>query len=141
MKIYLVGNPNAGKSTLFNALTHGHAKVGNWHGVTVGALEKEGAFGAGRATYVDLPGIYTAEGRSMEEKGARAALMADPSAPVLFVAECATFARVLPLFYSLCRGRRTAVVLTKKRRFVRRGGTVDERALSALLRVPVLCAE
>ena len=68
MKIYLVGNPNAGKSTLFNALTHGHAKVGNWHGVTVGALEKEGAFGAGRATYVDLPGIYTAEGRSMEEK-------------------------------------------------------------------------
>lgn len=141
MKIYLVGNPNAGKSTLFNALTHGHAKVGNWHGVTVGALEKEGAFGAGRATYVDLPGIYTAEGRSMEEKGARAALLADPSAPVLFVAECATFARVLPLFYSLCRGRRAAVVLTKKRRFVRRGGAVNERALSALLRVPVFCAE
>ena len=141
MKVFLAGNPNAGKSTLFNALTHGHAKVGNWHGVTVGALEKEGAFGDGRAVYVDLPGLYTAQGRSMEERSARAALDADGDAAVLFVAECATLARVMPLFYALCRGRRTALVLTKKRQFVRRGGRVDERGLSRLLGVNVFCAE
>ena len=141
MKIYLVGNPNAGKSTLFNALTRAHAKVGNWHGVTVGALEKVGAFGDGIAAYVDLPGIYTAEGRSMEERLTRAALLDDPAAPVLFVAECASLERVLPLFFALCRGRRAVIALTKKRAFLRRGGRLDERSLSRVLGVPVFCAE
>ena len=107
----LAGNPNCGKTTLFNLLTGSTAYVGNWPGVTVD--KKVGTYkkGAEPVQIVDLPGIYTAEGRSMEEKGARAALLADPSAPVLFVAECATFARVLPLFYSLCRGQRAAKCL------------------------------
>lgn len=141
MKVYLLGNPNAGKSTLFNALTRAHAHVGNWHGVTVNALAAEGAFGTGRTTYVDLPGIYTAQGRSMEEKAARAALDADPEAPVLFVAECSSLTHSLPLLYALCAGRRAAVALTKKRQFLRRGGRVEERALSRMLGVPVFCAE
>ena len=141
MKVFLAGNPNAGKTTLFNLLTRAHAKVGNWHGVTVGALQRRGAFGGGTAEYVDLPGMYTAEGGSMEEKAARAALDKDGGAGMLFVAECASLARVLPLFYELGRGRRAALVLTKKRHFLARGGRVDERALSRRLRVPVFCAE
>lgn len=140
MKIFLVGNPNAGKTTIFNALTHAHAKVGNWHGVTVGAAEKEGVFGQRRAVYVDLPGIYTQQGRSMEEKATRSALDADPDACVLFVAECATLPRVMPLFYALCRGRKAAIVLTKKGRFLRRGGNIDVRKLSSSLGVPVFFA-
>ena len=141
MKIYLVGNPNAGKTTLFNALTHAHAKVGNWHGVTVGATEREGAFGADKAVYVDLPGIYTAQGRSMEEKVTAQTLQDDPQAPVLFVAECTALARALPLFFALCRGRRAAIVLTKRRQFLRRGGRADIRTISESLSVPVLDAE
>ena len=117
MKVLLVGNPNAGKSTLFNALARGHAKVGNWHGVTVGALEKETTLGGRRVTLVDLPGIYTAEGMSMEEKGARSYLAAHPTAPVLFVCECGAVERCLPLFFALAKGRGAAWALTKAKRF------------------------
>ena len=65
MKLLLVGNPNAGKSTLYNRLTGGHARVGNWHGVTVGALEGRAKLAGRQVTVVDLPGIYTPQGRSM----------------------------------------------------------------------------
>ena len=141
MKIFLVGNPNAGKTTLFNRLTHAHARVGNWHGVTVGEQLREGAFGAGKAVYVDLPGIYTPQGRSMEEKRTRAALSADPAAYVLFVAECVTLPRALPLFFALCRGRRAALVLTKRRRFERLGGKLDPARISQSLGVPVFFSD
>src|SRR5262245_35364597 len=57
--IALIGNPNSGKSTLFNALTGAHQRVGNWPGVTV--ERKSGHFGHGgvRLEAVDLPGIYS----------------------------------------------------------------------------------
>ena len=141
MKVLLVGNPNAGKSTLFNALARGHAKVGNWHGVTVGALEKETILGGRRVTLVDLPGIYTAEGMSMEEKGARSYLAAHPTAPVLFVCECGAVERCLPLFFALARGRRAVLVLTKAKRFYARGGKLDLRLLEKRLGAPVFVAE
>ena len=141
MKVLLVGNPNAGKSTLFNALARGHAKVGNWHGVTVGALEKETTLGGRRVTLVDLPGIYTAEGMSMEEKGARSYLAAHPTAPVFFVCECGAVERCLPLFFALAKGRRAALVLTKAKRFYARGGKLDLRLLEKRLGAPVFVAE
>ncbi|MDE6676956.1 MAG: 50S ribosome-binding GTPase, partial [Clostridia bacterium] len=68
MKILLVGNPNAGKSTLFNLLTGAHEKVGNWHGGTVVAAEREAELGGRKVTLGDLPGIYTMDSMSMEEK-------------------------------------------------------------------------
>ena len=141
MKLLLVGNPNAGKSTLFNRLTGGHARVGNWHGVTVGALEGEARLAGKTVTVVDLPGMYTPQGRSMEEKAARACLDGAPDACVLFVAECASLARVLPLLFALCAGRRTALVLTKRRAFCRRGGRLDMARLAARLGCPVLDGE
>ena len=67
VKLLLVGNPNAGKSTFFNKLTGGHAKVGNWHGVTVGVLEKKISLKSGKVTVCDLPGIYAEDALSLEE--------------------------------------------------------------------------
>ncbi len=141
VEILLVGNPNAGKSTLFNALTGGNAKVGNWHGVTVGALEKEAKLGKFRAKVCDLPGIYSLEGMSMEEKGAARYVKAHENAFLLFVTECGALERILPLLSGLARDGKCALVLTKKRQFLRRGGSLDEETLRRELSLPVFCAE
>lgn len=70
LKIALVGNPNSGKTTLFNALTGANQYVGNWPGVTV--EKKEGKLkGNKEATLVDLPGIYSLSPYTLEEVVAR----------------------------------------------------------------------
>ena len=58
MRLILVGNPNCGKSTLFNALTGGHAKTGNWHGVTVGVSSRVADLAGERAQIADLYSGY-----------------------------------------------------------------------------------
>lgn len=67
-KLLLVGNPNTGKTTLFNSLTRSNEHVGNWHGVTVS--EKEKQFTSMGKTYVlvDLPGLYSLTPLSYEEE-------------------------------------------------------------------------
>ena len=68
-KIILVGNPNTGKSTLFNTLTNSNEKVSNWHGVTVGVKSKA-IFNNERlnADVIDTPGLYSLSAYSNEEK-------------------------------------------------------------------------
>ena len=140
--VLFVGNPNAGKSTLFNRLAHGHARVGNWHGVTVDALEKRVKMGEREVTFVDLPGLYGTEGRTMEEKSARAYIQGHPHAAVVFVAECAMLPRARTLIETFTRGgRRCMLVLTKRRRFERQGGKLDRAALETRLKIPVVYAE
>ncbi|MDE7296176.1 MAG: ferrous iron transporter B, partial [Clostridia bacterium] len=141
MRLLLVGNPNAGKSTLFNALTGGRAKVGNWHGVTVDVLERKAHLGGKRVTVCDLPGIYSLASMSMEEKVTRDYL-ASHDGTVVFVSECAGLERSLPLFLALLKkGKAGILVLTKRKSFLRQGGNIDEAALSERLGVPVISAE
>ena len=140
-KLLLLGNPNAGKSTLFNALTGGHARVGNWHGVTVSALEGEALLSGNRVRIADLPGVYSADGLSMEERAACAYLNEHPEGVVCLVSECAALPRSLALLSVLAKGRRAFLVLTKKRQFVRQGGTLEERELERILGIPVVSAE
>ncbi len=71
MSIALVGNPNSGKTTLFNALTGSNQYVGNWPGVTVDKKEGTAKLGSREVGIVDLPGIYSLSPYSMEEIVAR----------------------------------------------------------------------
>ncbi len=140
-EVLLVGNPNAGKSTLFNALTGGNAKVGNWHGVTVGAVSRTAVCGGKSFTVTDLPGVYSTDAMSMEERLSVDYISRHSAAFLLFVCECAQLPRALPLFETLSKGRKCALVLTKKKQFERMGGRIDLAALNRLLGVKAVSAE
>jgi ferrous iron transport protein B len=71
INVALAGNPNAGKTTLFNALTGAHQKVGNYPGVTVEKREGSRAFHGGEMRLVDLPGTYSLTAYSLDEVIAR----------------------------------------------------------------------
>ena len=66
-EIILIGNPNSGKTTLFNTLTKSNERVGNWHGVTVGVKNKELTIDDKKYLLTDVPGVYSLDGYSNEE--------------------------------------------------------------------------
>lgn len=138
MNILFVGNPNCGKSTLFNAVTGAHARTGNWQGVTVGALSRRAKLGEREFIFTDLPGLYSLQAYSMEEKEASAALNENFDAAVC-VADALTLPRSLPLLGEvLGRGVPVLLAVTMADLLRRRGGYLDEKELSKRLGIPVL---
>ncbi len=96
MKIALAGNPNCGKTTLFNALTGANQFVGNWPGVTV--EKKEGKLkGHSDVTIMDLPGIYSLSPYTLEEVVARNYLIADRPDAILNIVDGTNLERNLYL--------------------------------------------
>ena len=86
MKIALAGNPNCGKTTLFNALTGSSQYVGNWPGVTV--EKKDGVLSGHKDVVIqDLPGIYSLSPYSIEEKVSRQFLVEDGPDAILNIVD------------------------------------------------------
>jgi ferrous iron transport protein B len=142
LRVALVGNPNAGKTTLFNALTGLRQKVANYPGVTV--ERKEGWFQAeGREVHLmDLPGIYSLAARSPEERIASEALRGEGAgAPDLVVAivDASNLERHLYLVTQLLgRGRPVVLALNMMDLARDRHIAIDVAGLSRELGIPVL---
>jgi len=140
----LLGSPNAGKTTLFNALTGLRARVGNYPGVTVERREARLDLGGRDATLIDLPGTYGLEPISADEAvvgdviEGRIEGAPQPQALVV-VADACSLSRTLPFIgEALHLGRPVCVVLTMLDELAARGGAVDLSRLSDALGVPVV---
>lgn len=95
--IALAGNPNAGKSTIFNALTGARQHIGNWPGKTVERKEGTLKYYKREITVVDLPGTYSLSAYSLEEKIARDFLIEEQPDAVVNVVDAANLERNLYL--------------------------------------------
>ncbi|MDR0916791.1 MAG: ferrous iron transport protein B [Oscillospiraceae bacterium] len=143
MHIALAGNPNSGKTTLFNALTGSNQYVGNWPGVTVEKKEGTAKFGHHRMSIVDLPGIYSLSPFSMEEIVSRDYIIggvgsAKPDA-IINIVDVTNLERNLYLTVQLLELERPMVVALNFMDELRAsGGEVDTAELSRQLGVPVV---
>jgi len=96
-RIALVGMPNTGKSALFNRLTGGHARVGNWPGVTVDLYSAKLLLGSAIVELIDLPGVYDLSGFTEDEQVTRHFLENHPVDLVIVVLNAAQIDRQLRL--------------------------------------------
>lgn len=132
--IALAGNPNVGKSTLFNALTGERQHVGNWPGKTVAKMAGAAQIGGRAFTVIDLPGTYSLNAYSSEEIIARDFITNEHPSAIVAVADAANLERNLYLALQVLElGVPVVLALNMADTARRRGITIDTAALSARL--------
>ncbi len=140
--VFLVGNPNTGKTTLFNRLTGQQKKTGNLAGVTVTREEAAVALGAyARVRMVDLPGVYSLAADSADEEVAVTAFFECPPDVIVNVVDASNLERNLYLTLQLLELKvPTVVVLSMEDAAAEAGMRVKAAELARQLRVPVISA-
>jgi ferrous iron transport protein B len=141
LRLGLLGSPNSGKTTLFNALTGLRARVANYPGVTVERRESEILLDGRRVAVVDLPGTYSLTPLSPDEEIALGVLRGEvdvrPDALAVVADACSLPRSLLLLAQVLRHGSPTCLVLTMLDELSARGGRLDLERLERALGVPV----
>jgi len=137
--IALAGNPNAGKSVVFNQLTGENQHVGNWPGKTVEKFEGRLNFIGKQLRIIDLPGTYSLLSFSQEEQIARDFIKNEKPDVVINIVDAASFEQSLFLTLQLLELRANVIVALNKMDVAReKGKEIDAKKLSELLGVPVV---
>ena len=139
LNVAFIGNPNCGKTTLFNAYTGAKLKVANWPGVTV--EKKEGELVYHNHTYklIDLPGIYSLTSYTMEEVLSRNYIMEDNVDVIIDVADASSLERNLYLTLQLIElGKPVVLALNMMDIVEERGMEIDLHRLPEMLGIPVV---
>ena len=135
----LAGNPNCGKTSLFNALTGSHQYVGNWPGVTVEKREAHFTIDELDVTLIDLPGTYSLTPYSVEERVTRDFLINQKANIVVNVVDAMNLERGLYLTLSLlAQGLCVIVAVNMMDELRREGGSFNRARLSEALSCPVI---
>ena len=139
LQVGFIGNPNCGKTTLFNAYTGAKLKVANWPGVTV--EKKEGALKYHNHNYklVDLPGIYSLTSYTMEEKLSRQYILSEDVDVIIDIADASSLERNLYLTLQLIElGKPVILALNMMDIVEERGMEIDLHRLPEMLGIPVI---
>jgi small GTP-binding protein len=139
LTIALAGNPNSGKTTVFNNLTGTRQRVGNWPGVTVEKKEGNLTFQKHNIKVVDLPGVYSLTAYSLDEVIARNYIVDEKPDVVVDVVDASSLERNLYLTVQLLEMHTSLVIALNMMDLAEsRGYRIDVAELSELLGVPVV---
>lgn len=138
-KIVLAGNPNVGKSTLFNALTGLHQHTGNWPGKTVGKVSGETTFCGRRIEMIDLPGTYSLTGNSEDEQIAAQYIASGVYDCVIAVCDGSSLERTLILALQILQQTKQMILcINLMDEASGRGIRIDGKGLAKTLGIPVV---
>ncbi|MCD7035071.1 50S ribosome-binding GTPase [Metabacillus sp. GX 13764] len=139
IRLALAGNPNTGKSTLFNALTGLKQHTGNWPGKTVAHAEGEFSFHGKQYTLVDLPGTYSLYSNSADEEVARDYIIFQKPDVTIVVLDATAMERNMNLALQVLEmTSRVVICINLMDEAEKKGISVNENALSEKLGVPVV---
>ncbi len=139
IRVGFMGNPNCGKTTLFNAYTGANLKVANWPGVTVEKVEGSMKFQGYDLQLVDLPGTYSLTSYTMEEVVARQYVQSDEVDVIIDVADASALERNLYLTLQLIElGKPVVLALNMMDIVEKRGMEIDLHRLPEMLGIPVI---
>lgn len=138
-KIALVGNPNVGKSTVFNSLTGMHQHTGNWTGKTVAIATGELLHDGEKYTVIDLPGTYSLRARSAEEEVTRDYIFENPDCKIIVVCDGCALERNLNLLLQVIEINKNIIVCVNLLDEARKKGiSIDLKKLSSILDTQVI---